>query len=85
MFHVKLVDRFRYWIAEPLLEKLRAEHVQDVTTRQTEAYQLGIVHGQLQGQQHLLSEFMRYQDERKATTQEVTEADIERAKKGMVH
>ena len=82
---MKLVDRFRFWIAEPLLAKLRDEHTRSSTALQHEAYQLGVCHGQLQGQQYLLAELSRYQDERRAQIPEVTEADLERAKKGMVH
>ena len=68
-----------------MLAKLRDEHVLETTAMQREAYQLGVCHGQLQGQQYLLAELSRYQDERRAQIPEVTEADLERAKKGMVH
>ena len=86
---MKLVDRFRYWVAEPLLEKLRGEHASEVVVRQTEAYQLGYsqgsAHGEFRGQQMLICELTRIMDERKSVTMEVTEADIERAKKGILH
>ena len=79
------IHRFRQWIAEPLLVKLREELGQTVVDRQREAYTLGRAHGELAGQQNLLAEFTRILDERRAITYEVTEADIARAKKGMVH
>ena len=83
------LERYRYWIAEPLLEKLRAELAQLTVDRQREAYDLGRIQGmaigQLQGQQYLLSEMSRFLDERHAETPEVSREDIERAKKGLVH
>jgi flagellar biosynthesis/type III secretory pathway protein FliH len=85
--------KFRQWIAEPLLERLRREFEVETTGRQAEAYRLGHESGfvkgqavgQLQGQQHLLNEFTRFMDERRAGTYEVTPEDITRAKKGLLH
>lgn len=82
---MKLIDRYRQWIAEPLLARMREEHNQVVVDRQREAYSLGRAHGELVGQQNLLADFTRILDERKSMTMEVTEADVERAKKGLVH
>lgn len=75
----------RYWIAAPLLEKLRSELAQTSVDREREAYSLGRAHGELAGQQALLTEFTRILDERKALSYEVTEADLERARKGILH
>ena len=83
------LHRFRQWIAEPLLARLREElqtgFYQVTVDRQREAYDLGRAHGELAGQQTLLTELTRLMDERGALTYEVTPADLERAKKGMVH
>lgn len=79
------LERFRYWIAQPLLEKLRQELTQTAIDRHREAYSLGRAHGEFLGQQHILGEMSRFLDERHAETPEITRADIERAKKGMVH
>ena len=86
---VTFLDRYRYWIAQPLLERLRQELIQTAVDRQREAYDLGRIQGmaigQLQGQQYLLSEMSRFLDERHAESPEISREDIERAKKGMVH
>lgn len=83
------LTRFRYWIAAPLLEKLRRELTAYATEKQMEAYEMGktfgIAVGQLQGQQHLLGQMQSFLDERHAEVPEITAADIERAKKGLVH
>lgn len=77
--------RFRYWIAAPLLDELRDRLVDEGMDKQRAAYQLGKAHGELTGQQIVLNEFGRFMDERRAQSSEVTEADLERAKKGLVH
>jgi len=85
--------RFRYWIAQPLLDRLRVELGQTRVDFEREAYRLGHeagflrgqALGQLQGQQHLLAQIGQYMDERHAETVEVTVEDIERAKKGILH
>lgn len=90
---MKLLDRFRFWIAQPLLDamsdQLRAEHAAATTIRQMEAYELGKTTGraigQLEGQQILLGQMTQFLDERRAEVPEITAADIERAKKGLVH
>ena len=83
------LHRFRQWIAEPLLARLREElqtgFYQVTVDRQREAYDLGRAHGELAGQQALLTEFTRILDERRSMTYEVTEADLERARKGILH
>ena len=82
-------ERYRYWIAKPLLEQLREELTQLAVNRQREGYDLGRVQGravgQLEGQQYLLGEISRYLDERHAESPEISREDIERAKKGLVH
>ncbi len=75
--------KFRQWIAEPLLARLREEHVLETTRLQGEAVPFGGAHGELRGQLMLLADLNRIVDERRAF--EVTAQDIERAKKGMVH
>ena len=86
---MKLLPRFRQWIAEPILHRLAVEHAREVLAARQAAFELGFQQGQavgqLQGQQHLLTQFVSYMDERRAEAYEVTPADIERAKKGMVH
>ena len=78
-------ERYRYWIAKPLLDRLRKELLTQDVAGQQRAYQLRRAHGELLGQQHILGEMSRFMDERHAEVQEVTRADIERAKKGLVH
>ena len=88
-----MISRLRAWLCKPLLDELEAEHERVTAERQSEAYRLGhqlgwdkgIAVGQLQGQQMLLAELTRFYEERRADTPEVTMADIERARKGLVH
>lgn len=88
-----MLKKFRQWMAEPLLARLREEHQQQTVDRQREAYRVGhdagytqgIAIGQLQGQQLVLNELERYADERREDLSVVTPADIERARKGLVH
>ena len=82
-------ERYRYWIAKPLLDALRSELTQTAVDQQREAqreaYSLGRTHGEFLGQQHILGEMSRFLDERHAESPEITRDDIERAKKGLVH
>jgi len=81
--------KFRQWVAEPLLGRMRDNYVLDTTLRQNEAYRLGYVHGvaqgQVQGQQIMLEELNRIVGERHPVVPEVLPADLERAKKGILH
>ena len=81
--------KFRQWIAEPLLGRMRDNYVLDVTLKQDEAYRRGYVHGlatgQVQGQQIMLDELNRIVEERHVVFAEVLPADLERAKKGILH
>lgn len=67
--------------------EIRDELISTIAQRQMEAYALGkeqgMAIGQMQGQQMLLAELSRFQDERRG--EYVTPADIERARKGLVH
>lgn len=87
------LHRFRQWLAEPLLARLREEYYQQAVDLQREAYRLGHhagydqgqAAGELRGQQMLLNEFGRYLGERRDDSCTVTPQDVERAKKGILH
>ena len=83
------LDRFRHWIAKPLLDRLREEldarNVLTIAAFQQEAYKVGRAHGELIGAQNLLAEFGRIMDERHAQNPELQPGDLERAKKGILH
>lgn len=82
-------ERFRYWIAAPLLDELRREWTAFVTLKQTESYDLGKLHGRasgfLEGQQSMLAQMTQILEERQTDLYGMTEQDIERAKKGILH
>ena len=87
------LSRFRHWIADSLLLEAQARHLAEIAERQQEAYRLGHetgflrgqAFGQLEGQQILLAELVRYSEERRAELVEVTASDLERARKGILH
>lgn len=57
---VNPLKRFRYWIAEPLINELRDLHTQDIVNNSKYAYEQGLrvgqALGQLQGQQSILAQ-----------------------------
>jgi len=90
--HAYLVNpllKFRQWVAEPLLARMRDNYVLDVTLKQDEAYRRGFSHGmaqgQIEGQNIMLDELNRIVGERHPVVPEVLPADLERAKKGILH
>jgi len=81
--------KFRQWVAEPLLGRLRANYELDVTLKQHEAFARGFSHGmaqgQIEGQNIMLDELNRIVEERHPVVPELLPADLERAKKGILH
>lgn len=81
-----MLSRLRAWLFKPMLDELETRHTQEVVDRQMEAYRLGhqagwgkgVATGELVGRQAMLNELMDRGDF-------VSPADIERARKGLVH
>lgn len=85
---MRALERFRYWIAKPLLDALSDLHSVEIMRQYKQGYQdglnLGQAVGQLQGQQHILSQMSGYLEERKSDDPP-TQDDINRAKQGLIH
>lgn len=88
-----MIDRFRQWLAEPLLSRMREEHYQQAIDLQREAYRMGRdagfsagrALGQLEGQQHTLAELSGFMAERHSPDPELSTADLDRAKARLKH
>ena len=76
-------ERFRQWIAEPVIARLREEHDREVYLQQQVAYSIGIAVGEVRGQQRLEAELRRIVESRDGF--EITESDLNQVRKGMLH
>lgn len=78
---VNPLKRFRYWLAKSLLDQLADIHTQDLVNNCQFSYEQGLrvgqAFGQLQGQQHILSQL--------AQNQAVSPEEIETVRIGLVH
>ena len=85
---MKFIDSFRYWVAKPLLDGLLVEFRAGAVDLQREAYRLGVAHGGVAGRAGLIMELMqaaRGRGPNSAGWLEITQEDLERARRGMTH
>lgn len=86
-----MIAALRAWLCRSMLDELETRHDQELVDVQRTSYEIGhaagfskgVVVGQLQGQNMLAEKLNGLVDERHG--EYVTPADIERARKGILH
>jgi hypothetical protein len=83
-----MISRLRAWLFQSMLDELEAAHTRDldalrdaITDLQIDAYRVGKAHGELLGRQCAIAEMQ----DAIGAKREITQADIDRARKGLVH